>query len=58
MRLTVPGIGRECGPTLGQNRMLFQGLFLAPHTVHRALKTRGVAAPVMKLLGNETFRRV
>lgn len=29
-RLTVPGIGRECGSTLGNNRLLYQGLFLAP----------------------------
>ena len=37
MRLTVPGIGRECGATLGQNRALYQGLFLAPHTVAQAV---------------------
>ncbi len=30
MRLTAPGIGGECGCTLGQNRLLYQGLFLAP----------------------------
>jgi cystathionine beta-lyase family protein involved in aluminum resistance len=30
MRLTTPGIGRECGSTLGNNRLLYQGLFLAP----------------------------
>lgn len=35
MRLTAPGIGGECGCTLGQNRLLYQGLFLAPHTVAR-----------------------
>ena len=29
-RLTVPGIGGECGCTLGNNRALFQGLFMAP----------------------------
>ena len=28
-RLTVPGIGGECGSTLGNNRALFQGLFMA-----------------------------
>ena len=39
MRLTTPGIGGECGSTLGNNRLLFQGLFLAPHTVAQALKT-------------------
>ena len=51
MRLTVPGIGGECGCTLGQNRLLYQGLFLAPHTVAQALKTAVFAARVMELLG-------
>ncbi|MCI9556000.1 MAG: hypothetical protein HFF53_03550 [Lawsonibacter sp.] len=51
MRLTVPGIGGECGCTLGQNRLLYQGLFLAPHTVAQALKTAVFAAKVMDLLG-------
>ena len=54
MRLTAPGIGGECGCTLGQNRLLYQGLFLAPHTVAQALKTAVFAARVMELLGYET----
>lgn len=54
MRLTVPGIGGECGSTLGQNRLLYQGLFLAPHTVAQAVKTAVYAAKVMELLGYET----
>lgn len=54
MRLTVPGIGGECGCTLGQNRLLYQGLFLAPHTVAQALKTAVFAAKVMELLGYGT----
>ena len=53
MRLTVPGIGGECGCTLGQNRLLYQGLFLAPHTVAQAVKTAGFAARVMELMGYE-----
>lgn len=51
MRLTAPGIGRECGSTLGNNRLLYQGLFLAPHTVAQAVKTAVFAAKVMELLG-------
>ena len=51
MRLTCPGIGRECGATLGNNRLLYQGLFLAPHTVAQALKTAAFAARLMELLG-------
>ncbi len=53
-RLTVPGIGRECGATLGQNRLLYQGLFLAPHTTAQAVKTAVFAARLMELMGYET----
>ena len=54
MRLTTQGIGKECGSTLGNNRLLYQGLFLAPHTVAQAVKTAVFAARVMELLGYET----
>ena len=54
MRLTTPGIGRECGSTLGNNRLMYQGLFLAPHTVSQALKTAVFAAKMMELLGYQT----
>ena len=54
MRMTVPGIGRECGASLGNNRALYQGLFLAPHTVAQAAKTAVFAAKVMELLGYRT----
>ena len=57
MRLTVPGIGGECGCTLGNNRLLYQGLFLAPHTVAQAVKTAVFAAKIMELLGYETEPR-
>ena len=53
-RMTVPGIGRECGATLGNNRALYQGLFMAPHTVAQATKTAVFAAKVMELLGYRT----
>lgn len=51
MRLTTPGIGGECGSTLGNSRLLFQGLFLAPHTVAQALKTAVFCAAMMDELG-------
>jgi cystathionine beta-lyase family protein involved in aluminum resistance len=54
MRLTVPGIGRECGSTLGNNRLLYQGLFMAPHVVAQAVKTAVFGARMMELLGYET----
>lgn len=57
MRLTCPGIGKECGSTLGNNRLLYQGLFLAPHTVAQALKTAVFAARLMEELGYETEPR-
>ena len=53
-RLTVPGIGKECGSTLGNNRLMYQGLFLAPHTVAQALKTAVFCARMMELLGYDT----
>lgn len=53
MRMSCPGIGKECGSTLGNNRLLYQGLFMAPHTVAQALKTAAFAARVMELLGYE-----
>lgn len=52
-RLTAPGIGGECGCTMGQNRLLYQGLFLAPHTTAQALKTAIFCAKVMQMMGFE-----
>ena len=54
MRLTAPGIGRECGASLGSNRSFYQGLFLAPHTTAQAVKTAVFAAHMMELLGYKT----
>lgn len=54
MRLTVPGIGKECGATLGNNRSLYQGFFLAPHVTAQAVKTALFAARMMELLGYDT----
>ena len=54
MRLTTPGIGKECGSTFGANRSLYQGLFLAPHTTAQAVKTAVFAARIMELLGYQT----
>lgn len=54
-RLTTPGIGGECGASLGNNRLLFQGLFLAPHTTAQALKTAVFCAAMMEQLGIRSF---
>ncbi|HAC63451.1 MAG TPA: aluminum resistance family protein [Cyanothece sp. UBA12306] len=50
-RLTAPGIGREGGATLEQNRLLFQGLFLAPQMVGEAIKGSHLIAYVFDRLG-------
>jgi len=55
MRMTTPGIGGEGGATLGNNRLLYQGLFMAPHTVAQALKTAVFSAEIMELLGYTAF---
>ena len=52
-KLTAPGIGGECGCTMGQNRLLYQGLFLAPHVTMQAIKTAMFCAKVMEKLGYE-----
>ncbi len=50
-RATSVGIGRECGASLGFNRVLYQGLFFAPHIVSQALKTAVLCAAVFEKLG-------
>ena len=50
-RLTLPGEGKEVGPTLGINRSLLQGLFFAPSVVASSLKTAVLTAKVMEKLG-------
>ncbi len=45
-RLTTPGTGKEIGCSLGQNRELFLGTYLAPHVTGEALKTAVYAAAV------------
>lgn len=54
MRLTTPGIGGECGATLGNNRLLFQGFFMAPHVTAQALKTAVFCSAMMNKIGFET----
>jgi cystathionine gamma-lyase len=50
-RLTAPGIGSEGGATFDLNRLLFQGLFLAPQMVAEAVKIAHLAAQVFHDLG-------
>ncbi len=50
-RLTLPGEGREVGPTLGVNKSLLQGIFFAPSVVNSSLKTAILTSLVMEKLG-------
>jgi len=50
-RLTAPGIGSYGGATFDQNRLLFQGLFLAPQMVGEAMKGNHLTAYVFNQLG-------
>ncbi|NLP47980.1 MAG: hypothetical protein GX345_03445 [Clostridiales bacterium] len=50
-RMTAPGLGREIGASLGQNRSLFMGLFNAPHVTGEAVKTAIFTAALFEELG-------
>ena len=50
-RLTVPGQGKEVGPTLGQNKNILLGLYFAPSVVNSSLKTAVLTSIVMEKLG-------
>ncbi len=50
-RLTAPGIGSSGGASLNQNRLLFQGLFLAPQMVGEAMKGNALIAYTFEQLG-------
>ncbi len=50
-RLTLPGEGREVGPTLGINKSILQGLFFAPSVVASSLKTAVFASLLLEKMG-------
>ena len=52
-RLTLPGEGKEVGPSLGVNKYILQGLFFAPSVVASSLKTAILASKVYESLGYE-----
>ena len=49
--LTLPGEGRDVGPTLGVNKAFLQGIFMAPQVVRDALKTNYLASYLLDKLG-------
>lgn len=52
-RLTLPGEGAEVGPTLGINKQILQGIFMAPSVVASSLKTAILTSRVLEKLGYE-----
>lgn len=50
-RLTCVGMGKEVGCTLGMNREMLLGLFMAPDVVAAALKTSAFASELFTLMG-------
>ncbi len=52
-RMTTPGVGREVGATLGNNRDIFMGLFNAPHVTGEALKVAVFTAALFEEMGYE-----
>lgn len=54
-RLTIPGIGGECGSTFGVMRLMFQGLFVAPHISMEAVKGAIFCSRIMELAGFEVL---
>ena len=56
-RLTCVGMGKEVGCTLGMNREMLLGLFMAPDAVAAALKTSAFASELFTMLGYECSPR-
>lgn len=54
-RYNVPGLGKETGCTLGDQRLLYQGLYMAPHVVAESLKGMVFAAAFLEEYGFETY---
>ncbi len=54
-RLTAPGLGSHVGPTLGFNRQIAQGFYLAPHVVAECLKGAVFASALFSLAGFKTY---
>lgn len=50
-RLTAPGQGKEVGPTLGINKNILQGLYMAPSVVASSLKTAVFTSLMLEKLG-------
>ena len=56
-RLSGPGLEKELGPSLGNNRLFYQGTFLAPNVTKNAMKAAIFAAAIYEKLGFEISPR-
>ena len=56
-RLTSPGQGKEVGPTLGINKSILQGLYMAPSVVASSIKTAIFASCMLEKLGYKVSPR-
>ena len=56
-RLNVPGCGKDIGPSLGQNKNILHGLFLAPSVVCSSIKIAILTGYVMDKLGYDVEPR-
>ncbi|HBN83484.1 MAG TPA: hypothetical protein DDZ89_06525 [Clostridiales bacterium] len=54
-RYNVPGLGKETGCTLGDPRLLYQGIYMAPHIVAESLKGMVFAAAFLEEFGFESY---
>lgn len=50
-RLNVPGQAKEVGPSMGQNKPILEGLYMAPMIVNNAIKTAIYTAYLFEKLG-------
>ena len=55
--MTCPGIGRECGSTLGNNALMYQGFFIAPHTVAQSVKASIFCSAMLEEMGYDVMPR-
>lgn len=56
-RLTAPGQGKEVGPTLGINKSILQGIYMAPSVVASSIKTAIFASCMLEKLGYKVSPR-
>lgn len=54
---SCPGIGRECGSSLGNNELMYQGFFMAPHIVSQSVKASVFCSALLEEMGYDVMPR-